>query len=104
MIASSWSKTRRVAKGEPTSVTLLTEAALTMIGADGATTDDQGCAYALASNGEKVINQPITFGGITYFSTNRPLPAGRGKLLAKPVARISAAAGVPGADLPKSCR
>ncbi|MBC8118776.1 MAG: hypothetical protein H7X75_04265 [Burkholderiaceae bacterium] len=71
-------KDTRVAKGEPTSVTLLTEAALTMIGTDGATTDDQGCAYALASNGEKVINQPITFGGITYFSTNRPLPAGTG--------------------------
>ncbi len=49
-----------------------------MIGTDGATTDEQGCAYALASNGEKVINQPITFGGITYFSTNRPLPAGAG--------------------------
>ena len=71
-------KDTRVAKGEPTTVTLLTEAALTMIGADGATTDEQGCAYALASNGEKVINQPITFGGITYFSTNRPLPAGAG--------------------------
>ena len=71
-------KDTRVAKGEPTTVTLLTEAALTMIGAEGATTDEQGCAYALASNGEKVINQPITFGGITYFSTNRPLPAGAG--------------------------
>ena len=35
-------------------------------------------AYALATNGEKVINQPITFGGITYFSTNRPLPPGPG--------------------------
>ena len=29
-------------------MTLLTEAALTMIGTDGATTDEQGCAYALA--------------------------------------------------------
>ena len=71
-------KDARVVKGEPPSVTVLTEAALTMIGTDGATTDEQGCAYALASNGEKVINQPITFGGITYFSTNRPLPAGAG--------------------------
>ena len=71
-------KDTRVGKGEPPSATLLTEAALTMIGTDGATTDEQGCAYALATNGEKVINQPITFGGITYFSTNRPLPAGAG--------------------------
>ena len=71
-------KDTRVGKGEPPSVTLLTEAALTMIGTEGATTDEQGCALALANNGEKVINQPITFGGITYFSTNRPLPAGAG--------------------------
>jgi len=71
-------KDTRVAKGEPTTVTLITESALTPIGVDGATTDEQGCSYALASNGEKVINQPITFGGITYFSTNRPLPAGAG--------------------------
>ena len=25
-----------------------------------------------------MVNQPITFGGITYFSTNRPLPPGPG--------------------------
>ncbi len=71
-------KDTRVAKGEPTSVTLITEAALTTIGSAGASADEQGCVYPLASNGEKVINQPITFGGITYFSTNRPLPAGGG--------------------------
>jgi type IV pilus assembly protein PilY1 len=71
-------KDTRVQKGEPTSVTLITEAALTSIGADGASADEQGCSYSLATNGEKVINQPITFGGITYFSTNRPLPPGAG--------------------------
>jgi type IV pilus assembly protein PilY1 len=71
-------KDTRVQKGEPTSVTLITEAALTSIGADGASADEQGCSYSLAANGEKVINQPITFGGITYFSTNRPLPPGAG--------------------------
>ena len=73
-------KDTRVQKGEPApaSVTVITEAALTAIGADGATTDEQGCSYSLATNGEKVINQPITFGGITYFSTNRPLPPGAG--------------------------
>jgi len=72
-------KDSRVAKGDPAGpVTLITEAALTAIGADGATTDEQGCSYSLAANGEKVINQPITFGGVTYFSTNRPLPPGEG--------------------------
>lgn len=67
-------KDTRVGKGEPTSVTLITDDTLAPMGADGAANDEQGCVYSLASNGEKVINQPITFGGITYFSTNRPLP------------------------------
>lgn len=72
-------KDSRVVKGEPTSpVTLITESDLATMGAEGASADDQGCAYTLATNGEKVINQPITFGGITYFSTNRPLPPGEG--------------------------
>jgi type IV pilus assembly protein PilY1 len=71
-------KDARVAKGEPSSVTLITEGQLVAMGSDGANADDQGCAYTLANNGEKVINQPITFGGITYFSTNRPLPPGEG--------------------------
>nr|MBA2412678.1 hypothetical protein [Burkholderiaceae bacterium] len=71
-------KDTRVVKGEPASVTLLTDAALAAVGAAGATTDEEGCYYPLATNGERVINQPITFGGITYFSTNRPLPADGG--------------------------
>jgi type IV pilus assembly protein PilY1 len=67
-------KDSKVSKGEPSSVTLITEAQLTGIntGTDPAA-DPEGCYYALASNGEKVINQPITFGGLTYFSTNRPV-------------------------------
>ena len=48
------------------------------LGVDGAAIDPEGCAYSLATNGEKVINQPITFGGVTYFSTNRPLPPSSG--------------------------
>jgi type IV pilus assembly protein PilY1 len=72
-------KDTRVEKGEPPSVTLLTEASLAEINsANTAGRDPEGCSYALATNGEKVINQPITFGGITYFSTNRPLPPGGG--------------------------
>lgn len=72
-------KDPRVAKGEPPSVTLITEASLAEVSsANTAGRDPEGCAYALATNGEKVINQPITFGGITYFSTNRPLPPSSG--------------------------
>ncbi len=71
-------KDARVIKGEPASVTLITEGTLAIMGAEGAGADDEGCAYSLATNGEKVINQPITFGGVTYFSTNRPLPPGAG--------------------------
>jgi type IV pilus assembly protein PilY1 len=72
-------KDTRVDKGEPTVVSPITEASLAEINsANIAGRDPEGCSYALATNGEKVINQPITFGGITYFSTNRPLPPGGG--------------------------
>ena len=72
-------KDSRVAKGEPPTVSLITEASLAEVNSTNtAGRDVEGCAYALATNGEKVINQPITFGGITYFSTNRPLPPSSG--------------------------
>ena len=71
-------KDTKVTKGEPTTVTLITDASLATLGVSGAGTDAEGCAYSFATNGEKVINQPVTFGGITYFSTNRPLPPGAG--------------------------
>jgi type IV pilus assembly protein PilY1 len=72
-------KDTRVSKGAPPSVSLITEASLAEVSAaNTAGRDPEGCAYALATNGEKVINQPITFGGITYFSTNRPLPPSAG--------------------------
>jgi type IV pilus assembly protein PilY1 len=72
-------KDTKVDKGEPSGVTPLTEASLAEINSSNvAGRDPEGCSYALATNGEKVINQPITFGGITYFSTNRPLPPGSG--------------------------
>jgi type IV pilus assembly protein PilY1 len=69
-------KDTKVTKGEPSSVTLITDSSLAALGADGAGADPEGCAYSLAINGERIINQPITFGGVTYFSTNRPLPPG----------------------------
>jgi type IV pilus assembly protein PilY1 len=71
-------KDAKVTKGEPVAVTLITDASMATLGADGAGIDPEGCSYSFATNGEKVINQPITFGGITYFSTNRPLPPGGG--------------------------
>jgi type IV pilus assembly protein PilY1 len=71
-------KDTKVTKGAPASPTLITDAVLAGLGADGAGIDPEGCAYSFATNGERVINQPITFGGITYFSTNRPLPPGGG--------------------------
>jgi type IV pilus assembly protein PilY1 len=71
-------KDAKVSKGEPASVTLVTDASMAVLGAEGAGIDTEGCAYSFATNGEKVVNQPITFGGITYFSTNRPLPPSSG--------------------------
>lgn len=40
----------------------------------GETANANGCYIQLASNGEKVINAPLTVSGITYFGTNRPPP------------------------------
>ena len=71
-------KDTKVTKGAPASPTLITDAVLAGLGAENAGVDPEGCAYSFATNGERVINQPITFGGITYFSTNRPLPPGGG--------------------------
>jgi type IV pilus assembly protein PilY1 len=67
-------KDLKVTKGEPTSVTVITQAQLSSINTTtDAPADPEGCYYSLATNGEKVINQPITFGGLTYFSTTRPV-------------------------------
>ncbi|HQR72636.1 MAG TPA: PilC/PilY family type IV pilus protein [Burkholderiaceae bacterium] len=72
-------KDTKVGKGEPASVTLITDPNLAEVNAGNtAGYDAEGCYFPLATNGEKVINQPITFGGITYFSTNRPLPPSSG--------------------------
>ena len=63
-----------MSKGEPSSVTLITDADLSHMGPGGnASTDAQGCYLSMPDSGEKIVNQPVTFGGLTYFSTNRPL-------------------------------
>jgi len=38
----------------------------------------KGWYLALNANGEKVVNAPLTIGGITYFATNRPTPTASG--------------------------
>ncbi len=40
-------------------------------------TSAKGWYYSLNVNGEKVVNAPLTIGGVVYFGTNRPVPAGR---------------------------
>ncbi|MDO8906344.1 pilus assembly protein [Hydrogenophaga sp.] len=48
----------------------------TDLAAVGSTADaTQGCYLSMDVRGEKIVNAPVTVGGITYFSTNRPLPA-----------------------------
>ena len=39
-----------------------------------ATSDFNGCYVELATNGEKVVNAPLSVAGATYFGTNRPKP------------------------------
>jgi type IV pilus assembly protein PilY1 len=73
-------KDRTVAKGAPTGVTVLTELDTTKVkavGDDASKTDPDACYVQMAINGEKVINQPITFGGVTYFSSSRPAVGGQ---------------------------
>jgi type IV pilus assembly protein PilY1 len=73
-------KDRAVAKGAPTGVTVLTELDTTKVkpvGSDASTTDPDACYVQMAINGEKVINQPVTFGGVTYFSSSRPSAGGQ---------------------------
>ena len=38
------------------------------------TSDFNGCYVELATNGEKVVNAPLSVAGATYFGTNRPKP------------------------------
>ena len=35
---------------------------------------DAGCYLPMSTAGEKVVNSPLTVGGITHFSTNKPIP------------------------------
>lgn len=65
----------------------------TDLAAVGSITDaTQGCFLSMDVRGEKIVNAPVTVGGITYFSSNRPLPAtacranlGQAKVYAAPL-------------------
>jgi type IV pilus assembly protein PilY1 len=62
----------RPTKGAPTTFTPVTASSL---GAAG-TTESQaaGCYIPMSTSGEKIVNAPVTVGGITYFSSNQPAP------------------------------
>lgn len=80
-------KDRKVSKGAPASVSVLTQSNLTLQAtcaeSDAATcdalnnaaakTDPEGC-YLAFTGGERVVNGAASIAGYTYFSTNRPTP------------------------------
>lgn len=81
---------RNVAKGTPEDTDVITFGDLARVGTDGDRT--KGCYIPMDVQGEKVVNAPVTVGGVTYFGTNRPLPAtecranlGQAKVYAAPL-------------------
>ncbi len=64
---------RNLAKGTPASPTTINASNLGAVG----TTEDQtaGCYLSMSTSGEKIVNAPLTVGGITYFGTNQPVPS-----------------------------
>ncbi len=91
-------------KGEPPSVTLITEAALTD---DRSRRCDHRRAgvFVLAGYQWRKSHQPADHLWRHHlFLDQSPVAAGGGKLLTQPIARISAAAGMQGADISQSCR
>lgn len=73
-------KDRNVKKGQPASVTVLRDndtAKVVEVGPDALKNDPEACYVKMTGIGEKVINQPVTFGGVTYFSSSRPSTGGK---------------------------
>ena len=66
----------KVTKGTPATFTAITPSSLGQAG----TAEDvtAGCFIPMSTAGEKIINAPVTVGGITYFSTNKPTPPAAG--------------------------
>lgn len=63
-------KDLRTVKGTPSTFTAITASDLGAVG----TTESQaaGCYIPMSTSGEKIVNAPVSVGGITYFSTNKP--------------------------------
>lgn len=60
-------------KGTPTSTpTAITSSSLGLVGSAESLTN--GCYIPMATTGEKIVNAPVSVGGITYFSSNQPTP------------------------------
>lgn len=60
-------------KGTPSSApTAITSSSLGLVGSSESLTN--GCYIPMATTGEKIVNAPVSVGGITYFSTNQPAP------------------------------
>lgn len=61
------------AKGTPASTpTAITSSSLGLVGSAESLTN--GCYIPMSTTGEKIVNAPVSVGGITYFSTNQPAP------------------------------
>ncbi|MDO8755930.1 MAG: PilC/PilY family type IV pilus protein [Polaromonas sp.] len=60
-------------KGTPSSApAAITSSSLGLVGSSESLTN--GCYIPMATTGEKIVNAPVSVGGITYFSTNQPAP------------------------------
>ncbi|MGH6637568.1 MAG: pilus assembly protein, partial [Polaromonas sp.] len=60
----------RTIKGTPSTFTAITASDLGAVGT--AESQAAGCYIPMSTSGEKIVNAPVSVGGITYFSTNRP--------------------------------
>lgn len=64
-------KDTRTGKGTPLiALTAITPSLLGTVGLAGDQT--AGCKILMSTSGEKIVNAPVSVGGITYFSTNKP--------------------------------
>lgn len=63
----------RLIKGTPTAAfTAITSTDLGVVGSTSSMV--AGCQIPMSTSGEKIVNAPVSVGGITYFSTNMPSP------------------------------
>ena len=63
-------KDLQVSKGTPGTFAAITASELGTVGTNES--QAKGCYIAMSTSGEKIVNAPVSVGGITYFSTNKP--------------------------------